>query len=371
MNLEAVGGVAGVEHEYRIFRRGALVDARLELDLIGVGRRLDPADPHAQRTPTGVVITADGAEFEVATPPIAVEPGFTTLVEAYSGHGRSILLEALGSETSIEGYSTHINLSVPDDAVVAVARLLVRRFGPALMLVIDAQTSPGIFVRPRHGRLEIGGEFAEGPHLTAGLVLALGATRACAAVVAGTAHRRLLPPPVRCRPVRTIERFGWYLDRGCFGVDLYAAGRDAALRYRNGARSTAAIHLSRSWEVARPFVAGIVSASEISTTEQLVTEPLPRAEVAAPRLRAWGTPPDSVHGRVVRPIVRPAFVGNAVAATWLGCSFEFTDSTASVYATVAASDLESFVDDLAAGVHDGRITEALRSCRLSEDVISS
>jgi hypothetical protein len=357
----SAGLTAGVEHEYRIWQNRLLLDARTEVDGLSLGPRLDPADPHAQRLPSGCVLTADGMEFEVATPPVAVSPGFASVLDGYAGAGRAMLLESLGDDVAVEGFSTHINVSVPDPIVVEVGGLFVRRFGPALMLLMDAQTSPGVFVRPRHGRLEIGGEFVEGRHLAASLLMAIGAVQACVAVVRRELRRSALPRVVRCSPVPTIERFGWYLDRGCFGTDLYSAGSSTSLRHRGGSRVTAGDHLRVCWEVSRYFVAGEVDASELAVVDGLVGESLPRAVVGEPRVRGWDIPADSIHGRVTVPIARPEFVARAVAATWAGCGFEFTDGESSVFCTVPASELEGFHAALVAGVYDQQIDAALRS----------
>ena len=65
---------AGVEREWRVVRRnGAAVDFRELVDRLPLdGRRLDPDDPHAHRCRWGGVVTADGREAEVATPPVPV-----------------------------------------------------------------------------------------------------------------------------------------------------------------------------------------------------------------------------------------------------------------------------------------------------------
>jgi hypothetical protein len=55
--------VCGVEHEYEVRdAAGAVLDFRPVVDGLGLGRRLDPGDPHAHRGPWGGVVTADGRE---------------------------------------------------------------------------------------------------------------------------------------------------------------------------------------------------------------------------------------------------------------------------------------------------------------------
>ena len=66
----------GVEHEYRLWNHAEQTDFRVLLPLVaGDLRCLDPGDPRARRLPSGVALTADGLEAELATPPVRVGPG--------------------------------------------------------------------------------------------------------------------------------------------------------------------------------------------------------------------------------------------------------------------------------------------------------
>jgi hypothetical protein len=81
----------------------------------------------------------------------------------------------------------------PDEFVVEVGQMVLRSFAPALMFLLDAATSPGLLVRPRHGRLEFGGEYAEGGqtllHPTRGRTMTAGDhLRGCVAI----AHNELV-----------------------------------------------------------------------------------------------------------------------------------------------------------------------------------
>ena len=51
------------------------------------GRRIDPGDPHAYRTPSGIKITCDAAEAEIATPPLAIGPGVFGHLIGWTEHG--------------------------------------------------------------------------------------------------------------------------------------------------------------------------------------------------------------------------------------------------------------------------------------------
>jgi hypothetical protein len=96
------------------------------------------------------------------------------------------------------------------------------------MLLLDRRTSPGLLVRPRPGRLEVCGEFAEGRTLRLAVAVVVAAGQLCAA------ERPDLPPRLRMRTERSKQRFGTYVDRRAFGPDLYAEGRAAVLRRRGG-----------------------------------------------------------------------------------------------------------------------------------------
>lgn len=69
------------------------------------------------------------------------------------------------------------------------------------MLLLDRASSSGIYLRPRPGRLEICGEFADGVRLRAVSAFVAGSVRATARGLGG--ERALLPPAlffVRARP---------------------------------------------------------------------------------------------------------------------------------------------------------------------------
>ena len=102
------------------------VDFRQVLpDVAGGLRALDPGDPRARRLPSGVVLTADGREAELATPPVRWEASAPGALDAMLASERGVLAlrvaEVAGADR-ITGFSTHVNLSVPDDRVVDVAR---------------------------------------------------------------------------------------------------------------------------------------------------------------------------------------------------------------------------------------------------------
>jgi hypothetical protein len=172
-------GLVGVEREYRVLRATEAVDFRVLLPTLGFeGGGLDPNDPRAHRLGCGTLLTADGAEAEVATPPVAIAPGCAREVSAWAERGEDVLAGALPRGTGIEGYSTHVNVSVQGD-VVEIATTFATRFALGMMLLLDRSDSPGLLVRPRPGRLELGGDFVAGAQLRAAVTFAVAAARCC------------------------------------------------------------------------------------------------------------------------------------------------------------------------------------------------
>ena len=96
------------------------------------------------------------------------------------------------------------------------------------MLLIDRRDSPGLLVRPRPGQLELGGEYVSGARLRAAAAFAAESTRA--------AVQRRTPPCLDVVLDAAVERYGWFVDRNAFGIDLYRDGRATVLRRARVAR---------------------------------------------------------------------------------------------------------------------------------------
>ena len=102
-----------------------------------------------------MALTADGREAELATPPIPWDGAAPHRLDALLAAERSVLArrvaEKIGADR-LTGFSTHVNVSVPDDRVVKVGRRFVASCGLATALVAEPRTSSGLLVRPRRGR---------------------------------------------------------------------------------------------------------------------------------------------------------------------------------------------------------------------------
>jgi hypothetical protein len=124
-------------------------------------------------------------------------------------------------------------------------------------MLLDNPSSPGLLVRPRPGRLELCGDFADGPRLAAAIAFAVGSVRATILDRRAVAAHAL---DVHLEPA--VERYGWYLDRAAFGTDLYAEGRDALLRLRSGVRRSAADQLTAVMPMVRRGLEGIAGPAD-------------------------------------------------------------------------------------------------------------
>ena len=209
------------------------IDFRKLIGTLGLpGGGLDPADPNAHHLPSGLLLTADGPEAEIATPPVPLT--------GRHAHGRCRrgptkarphLVSALPLGFGIEGYSTHLNVAVRGD-VVAIATLFARRFSVGMMLMLDRGESPGLLVRPRPGRLELGGDFAEGEQLRAALTFAA-AARACGTAVRDDAIAGLPPASaVESSRQRTDPVGSSTVPRSL--ATSAASGRDTSIRDGRG-----------------------------------------------------------------------------------------------------------------------------------------
>jgi len=346
----------GVEQEYTVRLGREPVDFRwLAPTLPVAGRRVDPGDPLALRCAWGGVITADGAEAEIAIPPVPVRPGFTVAARGLVRTGLEELAGAIPPEMRLEGYSTHVSVAMPDRLNDRVCRLFVRRFAPAMMLLTGRAETPGMLVRPRPSRTELGVEHVDGPLLAAASAFAVGAARACAAAVAGDrAARRALPPALRARTEPAVRRYGTFVGSAAFGGDLYREGREAAMRTRTGRAVTGQQVLEAAWEAARDHLGSDGAASDVTLLDSLVVGRLPlvsEAPLAVDVDPVSASPRPGPFGDALRPYrsgslyVRPTFI------TWDFVVFEARCRGRVAYACIPRDGLEGFLG----AMHRGRL----------------
>ena len=248
--------ILGLEHEFTVRFDGRPVDFRRFIHRLPInGRRLDPVDPDAYRCAWGGTITADGPEAEIAISPVAADRDGIRNVVAAGRRGRAELQEVLPAGATLRGFSTHLSVAVPDRIVDRAARLYRDHFAAALALLLDGPESPGLLVRPRFGRLELCGEFAEGELLAIAAAFALGSARAVARAArwrgGDPIARHRLPPRLAVTVTPAVERYGWFVGDAELGAELHVSGRSARLLRVDGRFVTAGEHLVAAWRAAR------------------------------------------------------------------------------------------------------------------------
>ena len=358
----AASPLVGVEHEYQLFdENDEQVDFRTLIHGFALGaRHLDPADPNAYRLATGAALTCDGAEAEIALPPVPLAAGFGTEVASRAWHERC-RLEQLVPGLRVAGYSTHVSVSTPPAIGDAVASLYTRTFAPALMLLMDRPTSPGLLVRPRPGRTELGGEYVDGDRLRVVATFAAGSVLACHAAVTRNAP---VPPALNAHVLDDDHRYGWFVSRSAFGLDLYIEGRDTQLLLAAGGTTTAQQHLEHSWTIARDALGEHIGAPEMRPIDELVwgTTPLPIAASATRAGASAGPFGPSPFGDVLTTRHRPGFDITPVMVTW-GAAVLLAYSPATdrkAFIPVTCTQLGEYLQALDAGRYDAVIAYRLR-----------
>jgi hypothetical protein len=365
------GGLLGLELEFSVrSARGGQVHFGSLIHRLGLdGAALDPGDPNAYRCSWGGVITSDGAEAEIATPPVQTRPGFTARLQGWAEAGVAELRRAVPRGIGLDGYSAHFSAAMPPRLNDRVCRLYAETFAADLMLLTDRINSPGLVVRPRPGRAELCGEFTENEALAAAAFVA-GTTRACAAAVRRPSAWAALPPRLDVRLARAVHRYGWYVDRQAFGIDLHAASRRALLPRASGGTICAQSHLELAWAAARQALAGDAAASDLQAADAMVAGSLPLpAEQGQPDHAPGGQHGEDgrfpLNGALVpdTPLlcahVRPGFTLRPVAATWDFTVFEASGPARSAYACIPRDSLPGFVAALKEGVLDDAIATYL------------
>jgi hypothetical protein len=352
----APAALVGLEHEYQLASGDQRLDFRTIVhDLPIKGKRLDPGDANAYRCLSGLALTCDDEEAEVASPPVALAPGFTRELAGWAATGRAELEHVLPPEASLTGYSTHLSVAMPDSINDRACDLYARTFAPALMLLMDRPDSYGVYVRPRPGRMELCGEFVDGERLRSVAAFAAGSARACAAAAAHRHAERRLPPALAIRTLPATERHGLYVGRRAFGFDLYSAGRSAVLQRQEGGTIGAQEYLDLAWGHAREALGRDVEAADLATTDAVVAGSLPLGIEGALQLAnqpPYATPHSPTFAGLLAACVRPRFVAEAVVATWDFTIFRLDRPGRHGFACVPRDSLTPFLLRLETGELD-------------------
>lgn len=357
-------GLLGFEHEYKLISDGHALDFRdLIHDLAVPGLRLDPGDTNAYRCTSGLAVTCDDEEAEVASPPLPLTPSFTSELDDWAAAGRALLTQIIPPSITLAGYSTHLSAAIPDEHADRIADLFVHTFAPALMLVLDRRDSHGVFVRPRPSRLELCGEYAIGDRLRAASAFFAGGVRACATTMSEHGGSPL-PAPLAVDALVALGRHGLEVDRQiAFGFDLYAQGRDAVLPLHSGGTIDAQSYLESAWGSARGALKDHADADDLVPAEAMVRGSAPLG-IEANR---------SDHGPAARPLAqspfgdlvaqrdRGTFITEPVLATWHFTVFGLRGVGRVAYACVPRAHLAVFLNMLDAGKLDGILSAYLQS----------
>ncbi|HEX9694703.1 MAG TPA: hypothetical protein VGB64_00150 [Actinomycetota bacterium] len=359
--LRAPGEIVGVEMEFEVVEHGCRLDFRdLIADVVGGDdRRWFPLDPHARYLPSGAVVTCDGMEAEIATPPVRTRRGHPSAV-ADEVLARRAELETLvrrfnersGRSVELRGYSTHLNAFVPEGRAPEVAIRFARTVAPAMMLLLDLASSPGALVRPRARRLEFGGEYVAGrDDLRVALTFFIAATMA--------AERGLTLPELEGELVEDPSRGGWFVDRTAYGEDLYVEGRMASLRLAGGGRILAGTLLGEAWELARPLIEQTATEHELALVDETVAgaRPLPLEREPEPETDALAVAPVQPFARILDERRSGEIVVRPETVSWEAATLKVTTPSRSFYARVPLESYAAF----ATLFERGSLDKALRS----------
>ncbi len=349
----------GVEHEFGVFRGGDQIDFREIVHEIAIdGLAIHPTNDFHYLTRRGSALIADGRVAEIATPPLALDRGFASKTADWAESSRSELEAMLPGDLMLTGGSTHLNVSTLAEHNDRLAILFARTFAPSLMLLMDQKHSPGMLVRPRPGRLELCGEYVVGHSLVAASVFAVGAVGALQEYIQG---RGEIPPFLDAVLEPGRRRYGWYVDRSAFGVDLYDEGRAAPLRLAHGEHMPAGEYLRRCWELARPHARRHATAGEIGLVDRIVAgdADLPLEAGESGRLPPPNAPSHHQIGLAATTLVSPDVRFEPVVATWDWGAWEATTTSGSVVAAVSRDQFDTFARRARAGELDAAVQQAI------------
>ncbi|MGH2512537.1 MAG: hypothetical protein ACRDGQ_07615, partial [Candidatus Limnocylindrales bacterium] len=271
--------ISGLEQEYSVWLAGERVDFRDLIETVAPAAavRRFAFDENARIVPSGAVWTVDSPHAEIATAPRSLAVGVATRLARDALLERFALRRRLPAGTELRGYSTHLNAFAAGVDGWALVRHVATTYAPLIMLLAERPDSPGLLVRPRYQRLEIGTEFLETEaDLVAATVVVLASTIAAwhevreadGADGADGAEPTAAPGVPRRLDARafrpTWQRPGLFVAHDAFGEDLYVRGRQTRLRLADGSWERAGDRFEVTWAHLRPIAAGFARPDELA-----------------------------------------------------------------------------------------------------------
>lgn len=262
----------GVEQEFDLFSGESYLDFRRLFPQVVARTRSVPFRncDSAVILDAGYMLACDGREAEFATAPVDWHgDGCLSLArEAVRCRLHMLRLLKESGVPRVSGYSTHLSVSVPIGREWEIARAFAKTVGPALILLMEARQSPGLLIRPRRGRLEIGSEYLDDERQIAAAILLL--TGAVRAYLQDPSLWRQYPRVRLKRWEAANIRPGIYLPHDAYGESLHERGRAAPLELTNGEQITAGKILESCAELSLCALKGQVSRSAARTLQRAV-----------------------------------------------------------------------------------------------------
>ncbi|WP_298918825.1 RHS repeat-associated core domain-containing protein [uncultured Roseobacter sp.] len=362
------GRIFGFEQEYEVFSGDRQVDFRQIIKPLAdaSNRTACPAGDVGFYLDSGALLICDGWEAEMAATPELVGPALFRDLPDNARHLRDDLLSIVrqrvpgqSADLSLKGYSTHFSASCMSVDISALSRLYARTMAPAMMLMMDVTTSPGLLVRARQNRFEIGGDFIPpGDRLSAAaLFFAASYLAALDSLVRG--DDKALPfqfDDTGLEP--TVQRRGTFAGRAAFGDDLYTRGREALLRLADGSQVNAQQMLSTLWAHLEPIAAELAHGEQVALVSRMISGasplPLETQEPTHARLQPGADPAQSPRRpHLFAECLKPRSIGTRritpFIATWDYVTYRVEERSRNYFLNVPFADARSWLEALSTG----------------------
>lgn len=221
----------------------------------------------------GYMLGCDGKEAEFATAPIHLENDGPVAAAREAIRCRIHMLQLLRGVgvPVIRGYSTHLSVSVPAGREPEIAQALSFTIGPALVMLLEARSSPGLLLRPRRGRIEVGSEYVDDERqLAAAITLLAGAVHA---YLSNEERWNQLPRLKRAKWEEANIRPGIYLPRDAYGESIHDLGTHAQLELEDGGCVEAGDLLRVCGDLAIAELAGVVDEHSLRALAGVIRQP--------------------------------------------------------------------------------------------------